>query len=347
MHTYTETIRCPVCDSKKRRVKYIIEYLNILELKIVACLLCGIYYVANPLRNQYLAKYYDIYYGITGPATMDPLTIAQYTISAEKRRKTFLTNLPSGFNLGGAWLDVGCGCGFILKSLGDFFSQSQGVECSESSVKFARSTLGVTVNHGQFNEDSFSMNSLDLITFFDVLEHVISPRQFLRLASRFLKPNGWVLITTVNLRSLSRVLLGKQWQFFTPIQHLTYFHAEALKTLLKDYDFNNFTVYSSTREDLFPVTPLLNILKAKSISKRIQALEEVRLAYALGLSSADQPLQKTDESALNTGSRFRSFLKLPYNMLAVPLEQLIALVSNILGRTDNLWIWAQKKSNSE
>ena len=278
---------------------------------------------------------------------MDPLTIAQYTISAEKRRKTFLTNLPSGLNLGGAWLDVGCGCGFILKSLGDLFSQSQGIECSESSVKLARSTLGVTVNHGQFDENSFSTSSLDLITFFDVLEHVSNPRQFLQLASRFLKPNGWVLITTVNLRSLSRVLLGMHWQFFTPIQHLTYFHAEALKTLLKDYDFGNFTVYSSTREDLFPVTPLLNILKAKSISKRIHAIEEARLAYALSLSSADQPLKKIHKSPLNTGSRFRSFLKLPYNMFAVPLEQLTALVSNILGRTDNLWIWAQKKSSRE
>jgi ubiquinone/menaquinone biosynthesis C-methylase UbiE len=347
MHTYTETIRCPVCDSDKRRVKYTFEYLNILELKIVACLSCGIYYVASPLRDQYLAKYYDIYYGITGPATMDPLTIAQYAISAEKRRKTFLTNLPSGFNLGGAWLDVGCGCGFILKSLGDLFSQSQGIECSESSVKFARSTLGVTVKHGQFNENSFSTSSLDLITFFDVIEHVINPRHLLRLASRFLKPNGWVLITTQNLRSLSRVLLGKQWQFFTPIQHLTYFHAGALKTLLKDYDFNNFTIYSSTREDLFPVIPLLDILKAKSISKRIQALEEARLAYALGLSSADQSMPKINESPLNTGSRFRSFLKLPYNMLAVPLEQLAALVSNILGRTDSLWIWAQKKSTKQ
>ena len=135
MLTYTETIRCPVCDSNKRRIKYIFEYLNILELKIVACLSCGIYYVANPLRNQYLAKYYDIYYGITGPATMDPLTIAQYTISAEKRRKTFLTNLPSGLNLGGAWLDVGCGCGFILKSLGDILSINQTFDRATSGLK--------------------------------------------------------------------------------------------------------------------------------------------------------------------------------------------------------------------
>jgi len=205
----------------------------------------------------------------------------------------------------------------------------------------------VKVNHGQFNENSFSTSSLDIITFFDVIEHVINPRQLLRLASKFLKPNGWVLITTQNLRSLSRVLLGKQWQFFTPIQHLTYFHAGALKTLLKDYDFSNFTIYSSTREDLFPVTPLLDILKAKSISRRIQALEEARLAYALGLSSPDQSMPKINESPLNTGSRFRSFLKLPYNMLAVPLEQLAALVSNMLGRTDSLWIWAQKKASRE
>lgn len=347
MHTYTDTIRCPVCDSDKRRVKYTFEYLSLLELKIVDCLSCGIYYVANPLKKQYLEKYYDIYYGVTGPATMDPLTIAQYTISAEKRRKTFLTNLPSGFNLGGVWLDVGCGCGFMLKSLGDFFSQSQGIEYSESSVEFARSTLGVTVSHGQFNGDSFSTSGLDLITFFDVLEHVINPRQFLQLASRFLKPNGWVLITTQNLRSLSRALLGKHWQFFTPIQHLTYFHAEALKTLLKDCDFNHFTVYSSTREDIYPVIPLLDILQAKSISKRIQALEEARLAYAFGLSAPDESKGKIDESPLNTGSRFRSFLKLPYNMLAVPLEQVTALVANILGRTDSLWIWAQKISTRE
>jgi 2-polyprenyl-3-methyl-5-hydroxy-6-metoxy-1,4-benzoquinol methylase len=273
----------------------------------------------------------------------DPLTIARYTISAEKRRNTFLANLPPTFNHWGAWLDVGCGSGLMLKNMGNLFEQPIGIEPSESSVKFATSTLGMKVKHGVLEDDSFPHASFDFISFFDVLEHVINPRHLLTVASKLLKPNGWVLITTVNIHSFYRMVLGKYWRFFTPLQHLTYFHLDALMMMLECCSFHNFKSYSSTREDIHPVIPLINILKAKAIYNEIHAIEETRIAHALGKSEGEVLLQQTPYNVKIHHARRLSFYKMIFRMIVSPIEQLGGVLTNLFGRTDGLWVWAQKK----
>lgn len=343
MYKCSEIRTCPVCNSKKRSIKYSFEYLNTVRLEIVKCLSCGIYYVLQPLAEEFLSKYYDAYYEIDGPVQNDSLTIARYTISAEKRRNTFLANLPPTFNDWGAWLDVGCGSGFILRSMGNLFMQAVGIEPSESSVKFATSILGLKVKHGVLADDSFPRASFDLITFFDVLEHVINPKPLLLTASKLLKPKGWVLITTGNLHSFSRTILGKYWRYFTPLQHLTYFHSDALMMILESCGLHNFKVYSSTREDIHPVIPLVNILKAKAIYNEIHAVEEARLARALAKSESEALLEQTSYNVKIHRARRRSFYKMIFRMIVSPIEELGGVLANLLGRTDGLWIWAQKK----
>jgi SAM-dependent methyltransferase len=343
MYKYSEIRLCPVCNSRKRSVKYSFEYLNTVRLEIVKCLSCGIYYVLQPLAEKFLSKYYSAYYEIDGPVQNDSLTIARYTISAEKRRNTFLANLPPAFNHWGTWLDVGCGSGLMLKNMGNLFEYSIGIEPSESSVKFVTLILGLKVKHGVLEDDSFPQASFDLITFFDVLEHAINPKHMLLVASKLLKPKGWVLITTPNLHSLSRVILGKYWRFFMPLQHLTYFHIDALKTLLECCEFCNFKIYSSTREDIHPVIPLFDILKASAVHREINMLEEARLARALGTSYNEMLMDQTPSNSKMHSTRFKPFCKLVYRTIAFPIEQLGRVLTNLFGMTDGLWVWAQKK----
>ncbi|MEW6614151.1 MAG: class I SAM-dependent methyltransferase [Thermodesulfobacteriota bacterium] len=343
MYTYSEARLCPVCDSENRRLRYTYQYLNLVRLEITKCLSCGTYYVPRPLAEEFLAKYYEAYYKIDGPLQGNPLIIARDTISAEKRRNTFLANLPPAFNHWGTWLDVGCGSGAMLKNMGNLFEHSIGIEPSEASVKFATSTLGLKVKHGFLLEGSFPHASFDLITFFDVLEHVINPKHLLLVASRLLKPEGWVLITTVNMHSFYRTISGKYWRFFTPLQHLTYFHSDALIMVLESCSFHNFTVYSSTREDIHPAVPLINILKAKAIYNEIHSIEEARLAHVLGKSEGEILIQQTPFNQKINNARSRSFYKMIIGVIASPIEQLVGVVTNLIGRTDGLWVWAQKK----
>ena len=231
----------------------------------------------------------------------------------------------------------------MLKNMATLFEHSIGIEPSESSAKFATSTLGLKVKHGVLVEDSFQQASFDLITFFDILEHVINPKHLLLVASKLLKPKGWVLITTGNLHSFSRTILGKYWRFFTPLQHLTYFHSDALMMMLESCDFHNSKAYSSTREDIHPVIPLVNILKAKSIYNEIHALEEARLARALGKTESEALLEQTSNNVKIHHARRRSFYKMIFRMIVSPIEELGGVLTNLFGMTDGLWVWAQKK----
>jgi len=69
---------------------------------------------------------------------------------------------------------------------------------------------------------------VDLVTMWDVLEHVPEPVQFLELAASFLKPGGYVIVNVPRIDSLAARLLGARWPVLLA-EHLCYFTAASLR----------------------------------------------------------------------------------------------------------------------
>src|SRR5205085_2662662 len=74
----------------------------------------------------------------------------------------------------------------------------------------------------------------DVVTAFDVLEHVEEPVDFMAGLSRLLKPNGLLFLSTPDLDSLTARLLGRHWHFFCPY-HLVYFSRQTATTLAQRF----------------------------------------------------------------------------------------------------------------
>ena len=95
----------------------------------------------------------------------------------------------------GSILDIGCGAGGNIKILGEFGSVT-GLDISEEALKFART-------HGVFKDlilgDAeylpFPDGAFDLVSAFDVLEHVPDDRKAITEIFRVLKRGGYALIT--------------------------------------------------------------------------------------------------------------------------------------------------------
>ena len=64
----------------------------------------------------------------------------------------------------------------------------------------------------------------------DLLEHVTSPVEILRLASALLRPGGCILITTPNTHSLSHRLMGNRWTHYK-VEHLFYPNPPAMRLM--------------------------------------------------------------------------------------------------------------------
>ena len=133
----------------------------------------------------------------------------------------------------GRWLDVGASGGSFVARAREAGIDAEGIELAEPAVEHACS-LGRPVRRASIEEHAAASGSepYDSLTGFDVLEHVLDPRSFVRSAHRLLRPGGTLALTVPNLRSLSRRLMGRRWYFYIPDGHLFYFNATNLEALL-------------------------------------------------------------------------------------------------------------------
>jgi len=97
-------------------------------------------------------------------------------------------------------LDVGCGTGAVAEALAERYD-AHGIDSSPDAVAFCRERGLANMNVGLLADVSES-GSFDMLTFFDVMEHVADDARLLRDAHRLLKPGGSVLITVPAFPSL-------------------------------------------------------------------------------------------------------------------------------------------------
>jgi 2-polyprenyl-3-methyl-5-hydroxy-6-metoxy-1,4-benzoquinol methylase len=133
-------------------------------------------------------------------------------------------------------LDVGCGSGLFvtLCNKQDQIS-AMGIDISRQGIALTRHLNQSCYVQG-FIKD-MSNQSFDIITMFDVLEHVPNPLKFIKKARRVLTKNGLLVITTPISNSLACKLSGKKWHLYTPPRHLQIFNTKSIRQLLENNGF--------------------------------------------------------------------------------------------------------------
>lgn len=91
-------------------------------------------------------------------------------------------------------LDVGCGTGTMLGYLSEF-GQVQGVDASESAIAFCRERGLENVRHVPDGALPFPDRSFELVTAFDVIEHIEDDGAALRDLRRLIAPGGALMLS--------------------------------------------------------------------------------------------------------------------------------------------------------
>ena len=158
----------------------------------------------------------------------------------------------------GRLLDVGCSCGYFLEVAGARGFDVHGVEFSRSAIAAARPDIQPRIFEGRL-EDMPDKGPFDIVSAFDLIEHVHNPRAFLRRCAGLLKPGGVLLISTPDTGHFLRFLMRSRWPMLQPMQHLSLFSRKALESALRAEGFERVRI--ATGYKTLTVDYLVNQIK--------------------------------------------------------------------------------------
>lgn len=138
---------------------------------------------------------------------------------------------------GGALLDVGCSSGAFLSTLKAGPWALYGIEQEATTAERARTTTGAEVFVGDVERAPFAPASFDVITCFDVLEHVYQPRHLLERVLEWLRPGGIFLAQVPNIDSWEARAFGTYWYGLELPRHISHFSPASLRFITKNIGF--------------------------------------------------------------------------------------------------------------
>lgn len=188
----------------------------------MVCRGCGLVMIEHPPPPERLGEHYGDDYDrfIAAAADASP---SRYT-----NRRDEIQRHKSG----GAILDIGCGTGRLLAAMDPQRWELSGIELSEQSARVARQATGATVHVGDVLNVVLPSDCFDVITCFDLLEHVHDPVAVARRVSGWMKPGGILYLQLPNIESGAATVFGSYWYGLEVPRHLFHFSPRSLRTLL-------------------------------------------------------------------------------------------------------------------
>ncbi len=235
MENTTNKIICSLCSSSDASF-----YTNKNNFNLYKCSSCGLIFI-SPIPES-IGVYDDSYFS----GAEKGFGYVDYDADKEPMIPTFNKYIDILHEMGvrgGSLLDIGAATGFFMNIAKNRGFVVTGVEFSNYAAEKGRK-LGLNLITGDLISQKFPDESFDVITMFDVIEHVPNPKEIIFEVKRILKKGGVVIINTPDAESLWAKVLGKHWQLIMPPEHINYFSPKNLGDYFTE---NGFRVILSTK----------------------------------------------------------------------------------------------------
>lgn len=201
--------------------------------QIVTCNRCGYVYSNPRWDDSGLLSAYE--------AVEDSV----YVVEGDGRRLTFRKHLAEieklvGPSDGRTLLDVGAYTGLFVQVAQERGWVATGIEPSSWAAAVAQRD-GFDVLEGTLDAPALADRQFDVVTMWDVIEHVADPKGELEKAFAKLTPGGLLVVHTMDIDSRLAKVMGKRWPWLMAM-HVHYFSKRTLQQMLEQVGYEVITI---------------------------------------------------------------------------------------------------------
>jgi len=223
---------CPACGSNEGAHAF-----EKWRFQYTTCSVCGTIYMKPRPSPEVMQSYYSnsenyAYWG----KFIFPASEAARKEKIHRPRHERIVDMTTRFNAGrGLMIEVGPGFGTFCAVATEekAFKRVVGIEPTPEMAQACRER-GVEVIEKRIEDimDADGLGGADVLTAFEVIEHLYEPRKFLEQCARLLKPGGLLVMTCPNGQGFDIAELGAESLAVDP-EHLNLFNPHSLAQLAR------------------------------------------------------------------------------------------------------------------
>jgi 2-polyprenyl-3-methyl-5-hydroxy-6-metoxy-1,4-benzoquinol methylase len=241
---------CPICGDTGT-----LPFLTKNGFAIARCARCDVLRVDPIPTDEFLRAHYQ------DPAYFDGAAEQGYQNYADlekallphfrRRLRNIEKHLPKG-----RLLDFGCAAGYFLQVAQAAGWQVVGVELAQEMAQRAAQSVHAPIVSAL---DELTECHFDVITLWEVIEHLPQPLALLRQLHECLRPGGMLMLSTPNAGHWQAIRAPEGWISYRPPSHLFYFTARTLEDTLRRAGFEAISI-----QRVSPLPPLPRWLRRLS-----------------------------------------------------------------------------------
>ena len=256
-----DDIRCCVCgneDHQKFHLKYQKD-----NCAIVTCDSCNLFFIPPYYRKQIKYQQYK------NSDVTEAVRAGNNWVKIQRHKLRF--KFIQKFAPSGKLFDLGAGWGHFMLAGKELGYDVYGIEISEQPYLYCVNDLKLPVDHMDFFEMDES-KKFDVITMWDVLEHIDKADNFLEKCSKLNKPGSYLFLQVPQIDSYFAKKYKDQWKMMG-LDHVNYFSKSTITKILEKHGYEVVKIKSSFEIKLFFMYTVLPFIKKLKGNKKQSVAE--------------------------------------------------------------------------
>jgi SAM-dependent methyltransferase len=239
---YVENRLCPVCGSAEHRFLFVKN-----GGSYVACNDCSMIFLNPVFNDDDLIEYYQNNTAVQALA---------HASEDDFYRKIYGVGLEAitGVRESGTVLDIGCSSGLFLDIAKEKGFQTYGIELNKTEVAIARSKGHVIWDVPI--QDLRLEPTFDIITLWDVFEHIKDGVAYLTNLKHWLSKNGVLFMQIPNANSLAPRIMRDKCNMFDGLEHVNLYSPNTISAVAASAGYRVQSIFSVIDE----LKPIKNFL---------------------------------------------------------------------------------------